>query len=95
MSKRHKAEVAFAALVDEYNSLYEQNAKLVEALQKYGRHQNNPKHMCEKIKHSDHPCTCGWDDLLKENCQHLNRELVNMSDVMCTDCKEMVNHELE
>jgi len=28
-----------------------------------------------------------------EDCQHLNRELVNMSDVICKDCGEVVTDE--
>ena len=35
------------------------------------------------------------EEIHQQPCQHLNKELVNMSDVICTDCKEIVNHELE
>ncbi len=48
-----------------YNQLQAEVERLKEALKMYGRHgrtDNSP--MCEKSKHSDYPCTCGFDQAL-------------------------------
>jgi hypothetical protein len=33
-------------------------------LRKYGNHYRGPGEMCELLKHSDYPCTCGLDAAL-------------------------------
>ena len=39
--------------------------RLREELEKYGKHLNDGKHpMCEILKHSDYGCTCGLDKAL-------------------------------
>ena len=40
-------------------------AQLQEALRKYGRH-GTPEICCEKSKHSDYECNCGFDEALAE-----------------------------
>ena len=49
------------------NALHESQVKLaraVEAIEKYGRHYNGPLFICAYLKHSDFPCTCGFDKVL-------------------------------
>ena len=41
--------------------------KLVEALRIYGHHcRTDDSTMCEHMKHNDYPCTCGFEQALKE-----------------------------
>lgn len=40
--------------------------RLREALKKYGRH-STPETCCEKSKHSDFKCNCGFDEVLAES----------------------------
>lgn len=55
---------------EKVKQLEAENAKLKEALIEYGRHgKASDRIMCEKDKHSDYSCTCGFEQALKGN-QH-------------------------
>ena len=51
---------------DELNRLRAENERLKEALNLYGRHGRRGGDICESSKHSDYPCTCGFDEALKD-----------------------------
>jgi len=45
---------------------YEDAKKLFEALKTYGQHRNDSAMLCERLKHSDYPCTCGLEDIIRK-----------------------------
>ena len=48
----------------ECERLAKENERLREALKLYGKHRNDDVMMCEKLKHSDNPCTCDFDEVI-------------------------------
>lgn len=51
-------------LVATLSQLREENKGLREALAKYGWHGGAPGPICERAKHSEYPCTCGFEAVL-------------------------------
>lgn len=35
----------------------------IDKLKVFGGHRNDAECFCEKLKHDDYPCTCGWEEL--------------------------------
>lgn len=56
--------------IESYRNILKTDREVIEqlqvALQEYGRHgRNSDGIMCERSKHSDYPCTCGFEQALK------------------------------
>jgi len=68
---KKKYDEAVAELCElqlEYNTIEAENVNLKNALQEYGTHgRASDGIMCERDKHSKYPCTCGFEQVLKEN----------------------------
>ena len=47
----------------EINRYQERIKELEEEFALYCRHRNDCEMMCERLKRSDYPCTCGWEAL--------------------------------
>jgi hypothetical protein len=47
--------------VEAWRRLREENARLREAFLEYARHRNDAKVFCEKLKHDEYECSCGYE----------------------------------
>ena len=57
---------AYDKLSAEKQAQAERIAELEKSLAEYGRHgRTSDSVMCEREKHGDYPCTCGFDQALK------------------------------
>jgi chromosome segregation ATPase len=73
-------------LEDENATLRQQNAELVEALAKYGKHKNDEHAFCAKLKHSKNTCTCGFETVLNNQpqpCGHPRSAIVSSGEGTC------------
>ena len=62
--------VEYKAEIDYWKEKYEmeksKNLELAKALMTYGQHRNDSDIFCERLKHSEYPCSCGFEAVINK-----------------------------
>ena len=51
---------------EKYETERSKNLLLQAALMTYGQHRNDSDMLCERLKHSEYPCSCGFEAVINK-----------------------------